>query len=348
MAKTTDQKNTLQQLKADLKAKDPGRLYIFHGEETFLLHHYQEQLRKQLVDELTESFNFHKLNNETFSMEDFADAVENLPMMAEHTFVWVDEVDIFKMDEGQRTRMGEILSDIPDYCTVLFTYETVQWKPDKRLKKYWDIIESNSLIVEFARQEQRDLIPWVGRHFAAHKKQISTELCAYLIEITGGTMTALAGEIGKICAYSGADQIKKSDIDAVTEPVMDAMVFQMTDLMGRGEYNVAMQKLRQLLKMQEEPLAILGAIGGHFRRIGTARTLLDNGKTAGELGKLYGLKEYPAKKTMESARRFSAAFCEKASVLILETDYKMKSSFGDKERLLEILVMELAMEARRG
>ena len=78
MAKTTDQKNTLQQLKADLKAKDPGRLYIFHGEETFLLHHYQEQLRKQLVDELTESFNFHKLNNETFSMEDFADAVENL------------------------------------------------------------------------------------------------------------------------------------------------------------------------------------------------------------------------------------------------------------------------------
>ena len=163
-----------------------------------------------------------------------------------------------------------------------------------------------------------------------------------------GTMTALAGEIGKICAYSGADQIKKSDIDAVTEPVMDAMVFQMTDLMGRGEYNVAMQKLRQLLKMQEEPLAILGAIGGHFRRIGTARTLLDNGKTAGELGKLYGLKEYPAKKTMESARRFSAAFCEKASVLILETDYKMKSSFGDKERLLEMLVMELAMEARCG
>ena len=86
----------LQELKAAIKAKQPERLYIFHGVETFLLHHYQEQLRKQLVDELTESFNFHKLNNETFDLEDFADAVENLPMMAEHTFIWVDDVDFFK------------------------------------------------------------------------------------------------------------------------------------------------------------------------------------------------------------------------------------------------------------
>ena len=34
MAKSTENPNTLQILKADLKAKNPGRLYIFHGEET--------------------------------------------------------------------------------------------------------------------------------------------------------------------------------------------------------------------------------------------------------------------------------------------------------------------------
>ena len=348
MAKSTDNPNTLQILKADLKAKNPGRLYIFHGEETFLLHHYLEQLRKQLTDELTESFNAHKLNNESFTVDAFADAVENLPMMAEHTFVWVDEVDIFKVDESQRNRIAEIISDIPEYCTVVFTYETVAWKPDKRLKKFWETVSENALIVEFAKQEQRDLIPWVGRHFASHKKQISTDLCAYLVEITGGTMTALAGEISKICAYSGSDHIKKTDIDAVTEPVMDAVVFQMTDLMSRGEYGKALQKLRQLLKMQEEPIGILGAIGGHFRKIATAKTLLDNGKNASELMKLYGMRDFAAKKTMEAARRFSPAFCRKASVLILEADHNMKTSVGDKERLLESLVMELATEARRG
>ena len=276
MAKKQPAGNSLQILKAAIKSKSFGRLYIFHGEETFLLNHYLGQMRKILLDPLTESFNYHRLNHETFEIRAFADAVENLPMMAESTFVQVDDVDLFKMNDGDRTKMSEILRDIPDYCTVVFTYVTAAWKPDKRLKKLWEAVDESAEIVEFAKQDQRDLIAWVSRHFAAHKKQISTDLCAYLIDITGGTMTALSGEIDKICAYSGADQIKKTDIDAVTEPVLDAVVFQMTDLLSAGRYDQALLKLQQLLKMQQEPLAMLGAVGGHFRRISTARILLDN------------------------------------------------------------------------
>ena len=348
MAKKQAAPNGLQLLKSDLKNKTLGRLYIFHGEETFLLNHYFGQIKKLLLDPLTESFNFHKLNNETFDIRSFADAVENLPMMAEATLVQVDEIDLFKLPEGDRTKVAEILSDIPDYCTVVFTYETVAWKPDKRLKKLWEAIDENAMIVDFAKQDQKDLVAWVTRHFAAHKKQISTDLCVYLIDITGGTMTALSGEIDKICAYSGADAIKRTDIDAVTEPVLDAVVFQMTDLLGAGDYGGALLKLQQLFKMQQEPIAILGAVGGHFRRISTARTLLDYGKSSSELQKLCGLPDWPARKTMEAARRFRPEFCRKAAELIVETDYRMKTSFDEPERLLEMLILQLAQEARNG
>jgi len=346
--KDENQVDALQELKLDIRQKTPRRLYFFHGEEVFLLHHYLEQLRKLLTDDLTESFNSHKLTVENFDIRSFADAVENLPMMAETTFVWVDEIDIFKMNESDREKMIDILSDIPDYCTVVFTYETTAWKPDKRFKKLWDTVQKNGTVVEFPKQSQRDLIAWVTRHFAAHGKRIRTDLCAYLIDITGGTMTALAGEIGKICAYSGAEEIVKSDIDAVTEPVLDAVVFQMTDLMGQREYGPALAKLRQLMKMQQEPLAILGAIGLHFRRMGTARTLSDNGRQSGELMKLCGLSDFAARKTMSAAVRFSAAFYAKAAELVMETDAAMKTSLDDPQRLLEVLVMQLAQEARNG
>ena len=348
MAKQTEKPNNLQQLKLDIRNKQCQRLYFFHGEETFLLHHYLEQLKKLLLDELTESFNFHKLNNETFDIQSFADSVENLPMMAENTFVWVDEIDIFKMNETDREKMVEILSDIPEYCTVVFTYITTVWKPDKRQKKLWDAVDKNGCIVEFAKQEPRDLIPWVVRHFAARKKQISNDLCAYLIDITGGTMTALSGEIEKIAAYSGADTIQKSDIDAVTEPVLDAIVFQMTDLLSQGEYGPALLKLQQLLKMQQEPLSILGAVGAHFRRLAAARILMDNGKGSSELMRLCGLGDYPARKTMSAAGRFSARFYAKAAELVMETDNQIKTSFDEPERLLELLILRLAQEARNG
>ena len=347
MAKKQEKHESLQELKLHLKNKDIQRLYIFHGEETFLLHHYLGKMKDQLLDDLTESFNSHRFTTETFDIRDFADAVENLPMMAESTFVQVDEIDLFKMNESDRTKMAEILSDIPDYCTVVFTYETTAWKPDKRLKKLWEAVDSGC-IVEFAKQEQRDLVAWIQRHFNARKKRIDPNLCVYLIEITGGTMTALSGEIEKICAYSGRDEIVKADIDAVTEPVLDAVVFQMTDLLSDGMYAEALLKLQTLLKMQQEPLAILGAVGAHFRKLATARILTDNGRSASQLAKLYGIPDFVAKRIMDSARRVKPRFCARAAELILETDYQMKTSFDDTERLLELLILRLAQEAKNG
>ena len=347
MAKKTEM-NELSALKSAIKAKNLGRFYVFHGEEMFLLRYYLEQMKKILVDDLTESFNYTRLTAETFELQTFVDAVESFPMMADTTMVVVDDVDLFKLAETERNKLAEVFSDIPDYCTVVFTYETVAWKPDKRYKKFWEAIENACNVVEFAKQDQRDLIAWVQRHFAAAKKQIAPELCAYLIDITGGTMTALAGEISKIVSYSGAEHICKADIDAVVEPVLDAVVFQMTDMLSQGNYGGALLKLQTLLKMQQEPIPILGAIGGALRRIATARILLDNGRPASELQKLCApMTDYAARKNMEAARRFSPEFCRKAAQLLVETDYKMKTSFDEQERLLEILILQLAKEARR-
>ncbi len=347
MAKTEDY-SALQELKMAIRNKELGRFYIFHGEEVFLLHHYLGQMKKLLIDELTESFNYHRLTNETFDLQEYVDSVENLPMMAEHTMVQVDDVDLFKLPESDREKLITVLCDVPEYCTVVFTFETVPWKPDKRLKKLWDCINGNAFVVEFAKQSQRDLIAWITRHFAANGKRISTDLCCYLLDITDGTMISLGSEIFKICAYSGADTITKSDIDAVTEPVLDAVVFQMTDLLGQGQYGKALLKLQQLFKMQQEPLAVLGAVGGHFRRIATARTLLDNGGNAQQLQKLCGIADYAARKTMDAARRFSPDFCHKAAGLVMETDRAIKTSLDEPQRLLELLVLRLAQEARNG
>lgn len=341
-----DQKDTLQQLKQAIRTQEPGKFYIFHGEESFLLRHYLGLLHNAVLEELTESFNFHRFNNENFDLRSFADAVENLPMMAERTLVQVEDIDLFKLPEDSRNKMIDVLMDIPDYCTVVFVYDTVEFKPDKRLKKLWDAVSAGQ-IVEFAKQDQRSLVSWITRHFAAKGKRISPELCAYLIEITDGTMTSLAGEIEKIAAFSGAEIICKADIDAVTEPVLDAVVFRMTDMIAAGDYGNALVTLQKLLKMQQEPIVILAAIGSHLRRLGAARTLLDRGGSAGELAKMCGVADFVARKAMDAARRFRPEFFKKAMELVLETDMKMKTSFDDSERLLEMLILQLSQEARR-
>ena len=203
-------------------------------------------------------------------------------------------------------------------------------------------------MVEFPKQSQRDLTVWIIRHFKSHQKTISPELCAYLIDITGGSMSALGGEIGKIAAFAPGSEIRRSDIDAVTEPVLDAVVFQMTDALGAGDYEGALKKLQVLYQMQQEPISILGAVGAHLRRISTARILIDAGKGGDELMKICGLKDYAARKTMGTAKRFSPRFCRQAADLVLETDSKLKTSFDEPERLLELCLFQLAQEAKHG
>lgn len=347
MAKALEQ-SPLQELKASIKNSTPANFYVFYGEEMFLLNHYLQQLKKCVLEELTESFNFHRFTSETFDLRQFADAVENLPMMADRTLVQVDDIDLFKFNEDSRNHLVEILTDIPEYCTVVFTYDTVEWKPDKRLKKLWDAVQA-AQIVEFAKQSQRDLISWITRHFTARKKSIAPELCAYLLEITDGTMTSLSSEIEKIVAYSDADRICKTDIDAVTEPVLDAVVYRMTDQISAGDFTAALQTMEKLMKMQQDPILLLAAIGSHLRQISTARALLDHGKNASDLGRLYPkMPDFAARRHMETARRMRSGFFARTAELVLETDYQMKTSFDDPQRLLELMILRLAQEARNG
>lgn len=335
-------------LKADLKNKTPGRLYFFFGEENYLRSYYLGTLKKQLLTGPAEDFNFHRFTTENMSLDALQDALEALPMMAERSMVQVDDYDLFKANEADRERLIAMLSDLPEYCCLVFYYETVEFKPDKRLKKLYEAVTANGTMVEFRKQEGRELVAWIRRHFLRQKKDIDDRLAQYLIYITGGTMTALASEIEKICTYAEGQIIQRSDIDAVVEPVLDAVVFDITDAIAAGDYSLALSKLQTLMKLQEEPLVILGAIGAQMRRLRCAKVLGANGKGSDSLMKLCTIGDYPARKTMSSAGRVSMDFCDKAVVLCTETDYRMKTSYDDQQRLLELLLLQLAEEASHG
>ena len=118
----------LDELKADLKAETLKNAYIFYGEETYLRQSYLNQVREALVPAGFEEFNYHRLGGKGLSMQTLQEAVEAMPMMAQHTLVTVTDLDIFKLDMSARGAFIEIISDIPEYCTVIFIYDLVAYK----------------------------------------------------------------------------------------------------------------------------------------------------------------------------------------------------------------------------
>lgn len=350
MAKQTTQNahEGLQRFKADLKTGEFQNFYIFFGEEAYLREHYLRLLTGKITGGPAGAFNEHRFSAETLTPEAFSEALEAMPMMAERTFVRVDDVDLFKLPEAQRTQYAQLLSDIPEYCCVVFTYDTVEFKINGTMKKLADAVKKHACMVEFQRQSERELAAWVARHFRAAGKDISDELCRYLIFITDGMMTTLGPEIGKVAAYSTTPVVSKGDIDAVVVPALKARTFDISNALAAGEYDRALGGLRELFAMQEDCNLILGAIGSQMRRLYYAKTVMACGKGQDTLMELTGMKSYPAGLTMTAARRASERFCSRAVELCLRTDVRMKTSYDDPQRLLELLVVELAQEARLG
>ncbi len=346
MARQKTENTEYDALKAALRQNAPENFYIFYGEEPYLRDYYLEMLRKKTVSGPAETFNFHRLDGKDLDLNALAGALEALPMMSEHTLTVVEEYDLFRAPESERSQLLAMLSDLPETTIVVFLYDTVAYKPDGRQKKLTALIKEKAHVVEFRKQTQRALTDWIAKHFRAAGKEISPEDAAYLVFQTGGAMTTLSSEIEKLSAYVSGNRVTRTDINMVVEPVLDAVAFQISDAIGAGDYDRALERLHTVLLMQQEPVVILGAIGTQLRRLHMAKVLQEQGKSTDYLVQLAGVSDYAARLAMKAARDVPMRWCVLAVDRCAETDYRLKSSYDEPERLLELLLVELA-EARR-
>lgn len=337
-----------QKLKEDIAAGTPGCAYIFYGEEAYLREYYLGELRKALVPKGFEEFNYHRLEGKDLTAQSLTEMAEAMPMMAERTLIQVTDYDIFKLGEDQREKFIAFLQDVPDYCCVVFTYDTVDYKPNKTMKKLCKAIGDHVQAVEFRPAESSDLVAWISRRFRALGKDIDRQTAEYLIFICGPLMTGLVPEIAKIGAYAKGKAITEKDIDAVADPVLSAEVFKLSDAVLAGNYDKGAQILGDLLKMQTEPILILGMLGAQLRRIYTARLAIDSGKDQYWLMSLWNYKsDYPVRLLLSAARKTTAAWCAGAVKECQTLDRRMKSEKGvDSAGELKLLLVRLGAQRK--
>ncbi len=335
-----------QRFKAALKTGEFSRMYVLYGEESYLVDSCRKSLKKKLIDPLTEDFNYHRFTQENFSLEAFQEAVEAIPMMAEHSMVEVTDINFFGFSESDRNVMAEIFSDIPDYCTIVFVYDAVEWKPSKTYKKLYGAMDPVCDQVALRKQSERELIPWIRRQAGTANKTIDDNVCRYIILQTGGSMTTMYAELQKLIHYTDQPEITRYDVDQVVIPVLEAAVFDITRDIGNKNFDSALGKVKDLLRQDTEPIAINAIIGRQMRQMYTAKILSEHGKDAYELTELYTIRDFAAREVYSQARGYKKPQLKEACRLCAEADYKMKTSGGSSDAILETLVLRLGqMEA---
>lgn len=130
------------------------------------------------------------------------------------------------------------------------------------------------------------------------------------------------------------------------EPTLEAVVFEITDALGQREFDRALERLSVMLKLRAEPspcsarsaaICVGSTPRASCRRPGRPRRTLPRSAAS---------RPFAANKCFAQARRLSDRFCAQAVLLCCEADRQMKTSYDDPARILELLILQLAEEAR--
>lgn len=334
--------SAVKKLKEDLKSGQLARLYVFHGEESYLKEYYRDAIEKQIAGSGFSEFNIQRIDGADLTPEGLSDAVESLPFGSEKKLVVIRDLDLAAARAEMKDAFLRFLADMPDYICMILYYEAMAYKPDKRQNLFKNL-EKNAVVVEFNRAGGSELAHWLSRRFAAHHKKIGAQECEYLIYLCGSLMTNLITEVDKIAAYAGHETVTRADIDAVASRVLDASVFDLTDCVLSGDYQKALSIFRDLMEQKNEPIAVLSALIRQVQRVYAACLARAAGKDERYLAGLYNFRStYPARLLMDAARRTTAERSARALDICCNADIELKSNIPDPERVLELVILRMA------
>lgn len=312
----------IKELKKTVSEGNIKNLYLFYGEEEYLVKLYISQIKAKIIDNpALEDLNYIVFDE--FNQKSFEDAISTLPAFAEKKMIVFNQTGIFKEPGAAKDFLISELSDIPEYAVVVFREKTI----DKKQKKLLGAVEKYGEAVEFNYMTDSQLKSWVNIMINRLGKKITVGNIEFLLRCTGNSMEVIENEIKKLCSYSKNEVITHEEIDEIVTKSTDNRIFELSKAILNKESDKSYQILKELSILREEPIAICALIGKTLSEIYRVKSALPQNRTPQKLG----MSPYPIK--LYTNMRINREVLSKAIKLFCECDMELKSSSLKKPQM---------------
>lgn len=333
------------ELKNQIKAGDLKRVYLLYGAEDYLKKHYCKQLADKTVRGKMEEFNLMQFEWRESSVDEIADAVEMLPMMAEKRCVIVRDFDAEGIGASESAKMTQLLKDPPETCVLIFRLDTVQvnLKRSSKWKTFVKKVDAVGCSVELGRRDASSLGKTLCAAAAKLGCTLSPHNASYLVTLCGSDMQTLFHELHKVCAFAGGGEITKEQIKAVATPTLDAGAFDLVRAITRKEGDKAFALLDTLFANREEPVMLLAALCSTYADLYRAKVAAMGGEAAEALKGCFDYrgKEFRLRNAARDSASLDLARLRAALELLAKADRMLKGSRTDRRVILEQTVAGL-------
>ena len=309
-------------------------IYLFYGEETYLLETRVKKIKKE-YPQLILGINFIQIDD-TNAEELIADletpafGFDKKLIIAKNTGLFKKEKKTAKSDTKKKKvddtkiplneKIAKYIQENSEELKDTVDLVLVEQEVDKNA--LYQSIEKVGEVKEFALLKLPDLIANIKKIAVAYKVNIDDATAKYLVECCGTSMQDLINELRKLIEYKGENSnITKQDIDLLCTKQIQAVIFDLTDNLGKKETSKALEVYNGLILNKEPIQKILITLYNHFK-------------------KLYIIKI--AEKYNEDA---ATAMNLKPNQLFLVSKYKTQARYFETQELREVLEALIDLDA---
>lgn len=310
-------------------------LYLIFSLEKFLLNREINKIKEENnIDDI--NINYYDLNSNI--IEDVLEDAETFSLFDDKKMIVVKNSNIFTSKKNSIDQNVEKLEQYlknPNPSTILvFTVSDAKCDNKKKIVK---LMNENGKIIELDTKDSLNQI--VKGLFDDYK--ISNDLIKLLIERTGNNLDIIYQEVNKIMIYKNDDKvITKEDIENLTCCNIEDNIFLLIDYIVNKNKEKAIMIYHELLKMNEEPIAIIISLANKIRSLYQTKELYKKGYTENDIASILGVKPGYLYYMRGTLNKYNSKELLNILEQLATMDYNIKKGEVDKEIALELFILE--------
>jgi DNA polymerase-3 subunit delta len=316
---------------ARLENEAPVPLYLFYGDEAYLVDRAVGCVRRRMNDGPATIF---------YAGEDALDRLLETwgapSLFNTHSLFVLKSAERLKAADRERLAVAAPLQDATQPLVVC-----AHGRVDLR-QQFFSLCAKVGMVAEFRRPFPNQLMGWVLRLAREYGVKCQEESAQLLAELIGADLLALSMEFEKLVAFVFPTKvITVEDITACIGNIHRYDAFDLAEALGQRDRQRALSLLRRVFINDNEALRILHALVAHFRRLWQVKDLLMGSASEGQIERATGLRGQRLRALLGQSKMYTVSDLRRFLHSAATLDMTLKSSRSSPAGLFEALVLDM-------
>lgn len=248
-------------------------IYLLYGEERYLLENKIKRIKKEF-GELVQGINYIQMGEA--EIDYIISDIETPPFGYAKKMILARDTGIFKKSKKttkKEEKAKPIVDKLAEYIEknikqINETVDIIFVEEEAEKNSLYKSIEKYGEVIEFSELKFPELMNNIKKICNAYKVNIDEATTRYFIECCGTNMQELINEIRKLIEYVGENgTITSKEINLLSTKQMQAIIFDLTDSLGKKDISQSLKVLKGLIASKEPIQKILITLYNHFKKL---------------------------------------------------------------------------------